>query len=124
MSTSRTYLEQKECWRKGIYSVTLLLYYIIVGMPFVYNALTRYAYSFASLLKDIWYNNLNSIAPLAVKKTIGEFAPRFGGFQQHDSQELLMFLLDGLHEDLNRVLKKPYVEVINTFVIFVPVKEK
>lgn len=29
---------------------------------------------------------------------------------QHDSQELLAFLLDGLHEDLNRVLKKPFVE--------------
>lgn len=25
-------------------------------------------------------------------------------------QELLAFLLDGLHEDLNRVKKKPYVE--------------
>lgn len=34
--------------------------------------------------------------------TIGKYAPRFNGFQQHDSQELLSFLLDGLHEDLNR----------------------
>ena len=38
------------------------------------------------------------------------FAPQFSGYQQHDSQELVAFLLDGLHEDLNRVLKKPYVE--------------
>ena len=30
---------------------------------------------------------------------------------QHDSQELLAFLLDGLHEDLNQVLKKPYVDM-------------
>lgn len=30
---------------------------------------------------------------------------------QHDSQELLAFLLDGLHEDLNRILKKPYIEL-------------
>ncbi len=37
-------------------------------------------------------------------------APAFAGYQQHDSQELLAFLLDGLHEDLNRILKKPYVE--------------
>lgn len=36
--------------------------------------------------------------------TIGKYAPRFNGFQQHDSQELLSFLLDGLHEDLNRYL--------------------
>ena len=26
-------------------------------------------------------------------------------------QELLAFLLDGLHEDLNRVQEKPYVEL-------------
>ena len=32
-------------------------------------------------------------------------------YQQHDSQELLTFLLDGLHEDLNRVKKKPYIEL-------------
>jgi hypothetical protein len=44
------------------------------------------------------------------KYTIGQFAPRFNGFAQHDSQELTAFLLDGLHEDLNRVKKKPYIE--------------
>ena len=27
------------------------------------------------------------------------------------AQELLAFLLDGLHEDLNRVQEKPYVEL-------------
>ena len=43
--------------------------------------------------------------------TIGKYAPRFNGFQQHDCQELLSFLLDGLHEDLNRVHDKPYVEL-------------
>ena len=31
------------------------------------------------------------------------------GYAQQDSQELLAFLLDGLHEDLNRILKKPYI---------------
>lgn len=43
--------------------------------------------------------------------TIGKYSPRFSGFQQNDSQELLAFLLDGLHEDLNRVADKPYVEL-------------
>lgn len=38
-------------------------------------------------------------------------ADRSVGYQQHDSQELLAFLLDGLHEDLNRVKKKPYAEM-------------
>jgi len=30
---------------------------------------------------------------------------------QHDSQELLAFLLDGLHEDLNRIHSKPMTEI-------------
>lgn len=41
---------------------------------------------------------------------MGRFAPQFSGYQQQDSQELLAFILDGLHEDLNRVKKKPYLE--------------
>lgn len=34
---------------------------------------------------------------------------------QHDSQELLSRLLDGLHEDLNLIQKKPYVEDNNDY---------
>jgi ubiquitin carboxyl-terminal hydrolase 4/11/15 len=34
----------------------------------------------------------------------------FSGYGQQDSQEFLLFLLDGLQEDLNRVKKKPYIE--------------
>jgi len=41
---------------------------------------------------------------------IGQYAPRFNGYAQQDSQELTSFLLDGLHEDLNRVVNKPYIE--------------
>ncbi len=32
------------------------------------------------------------------------------GYAQQDSQEFLSFLLDGLHEDLNQIGKKPIVE--------------
>lgn len=45
------------------------------------------------------------------KSTFERFNPHFVGYQQHDSQEFLSFLLDGLHEDLNRVLEKPYMEI-------------
>lgn len=31
----------------------------------------------------------------------------FEGYMQHDSQEFLAFLLDTIHEDLNRVMNKP-----------------
>jgi len=42
---------------------------------------------------------------------VGRFKPEFSGYQQQDSQELMAFLLDGLHEDLNRIRNKPYVEI-------------
>ncbi|XP_023716699.1 ubiquitin carboxyl-terminal hydrolase 32 isoform X2 [Cryptotermes secundus] len=66
---------------------------------------------YGDLIQDIWSGTAKTIAPLKLRWTIGKYAPRFNGFQQHDSQELLAFLLDGLHEDLNRVHDKPYVEL-------------
>ncbi len=52
----------------------------------------------------------HSIAPRELKLKISKYAPSFSGYAQHDTQELLAFLLDGMHEDLNRIVKKPYVE--------------
>ncbi|XP_059179325.1 ubiquitin carboxyl-terminal hydrolase 32-like isoform X2 [Physella acuta] len=69
------------------------------------------AQRYGELIKDLWSGTSKTVAPLKLRWTIGKYAPRFNGFQQHDSQELLSFLLDGLHEDLNRVHHKPYVEL-------------
>lgn len=46
---------------------------------------------------------------------VGRFAPQFSGYQQQDSHELLAFLLDGLHEDLNRIRKKPYIQLKDAY---------
>ena len=69
------------------------------------------ANAYAGLLNQIWNEQYSSVAPRQFKMQVGRFAPQFSGYQQQDSQELLAFLLDGLHEDLNRVKKKPYVEI-------------
>ncbi|KAI5696057.1 hypothetical protein M8J75_007481 [Diaphorina citri] len=66
---------------------------------------------YGDLMNEIWSGTAKTIAPLKLRLTIGKYAPRFNGFQQHDAQEFLAFLLDGLHEDLNRVTDKPYVEL-------------
>ncbi|XP_022103734.1 ubiquitin carboxyl-terminal hydrolase 32-like isoform X2 [Acanthaster planci] len=66
---------------------------------------------YGDLIRELWAGNAKSVAPLKLRWTIAKYAPRFNGFQQQDSQELLAFLLDGLHEDLNRVQEKPYVEL-------------
>ncbi|KAF9645869.1 UCH-domain-containing protein [Thelephora ganbajun] len=70
------------------------------------------AEAFGALLRRIWSDSstTTSYSPREFKQALQRFAPQFIGYQQHDSQELVAFLLDGLHEDLNRILKKPYVE--------------
>ena len=42
---------------------------------------------------------------------MGDFKEQFNNYQQQDAQELLSELLSGLHEDLNRVRDKPYIEM-------------
>ena len=41
--------------------------------------------------------------------SLAQFNQTFSGYAQQDSQELVSSLLDALHEDSNRVKKKPYV---------------
>ncbi|KAL6979385.1 ubiquitinyl hydrolase 1 [Sarracenia purpurea var. burkii] len=72
------------------------------------------ALAFGELLRKLWSSGRTPIAPRAFKGKVARFAPQFSGFNQHDSQELLAFLLDGLHEDLNRVKQKPYIEMMDT----------
>ncbi|XP_050016803.1 ubiquitin carboxyl-terminal hydrolase 11 [Alexandromys fortis] len=71
------------------------------------------AEAYADLVKQTWSGYHRSVAPSVFKNKVGHFASQFLGYQQHDSQELLSFLLDGLHEDLNRVRTKEYVELCN-----------
>ncbi|THH17441.1 hypothetical protein EW146_g3362 [Bondarzewia mesenterica] len=65
------------------------------------------AHAFASILHDLWHGEMSYISPFPFRRSICMHASQFSGSDQHDSQEFLIFLLDGLHEDLNRVLHKP-----------------
>ncbi|KAK7244770.1 hypothetical protein RIF29_39596 [Crotalaria pallida] len=69
------------------------------------------ALAFGDLLRRLWVPGARPVAPRTFKMKLANFAPQFSGYSQHDTQELLAFLLDGLHEDLNRVKRKPYHEV-------------
>jgi ubiquitin C-terminal hydrolase len=68
------------------------------------------AKAYSNLLKNLWYGQSAVYSPWNFKSAISNFQSMFSGYQQHDTQEFLNYLLDGLHEDLNKVLKKPIVE--------------
>lgn len=70
------------------------------------------AEAFGQLIERLWSSSSSggSIAPREFKQALSKFAPSFSGYGQQDSQELLAFLLDGTHEDLNRIKTKPATE--------------
>eukprot|EP00808_Paulinella_micropora_P025630 g80954.t1 len=74
----------------------------------------RVAMEYGNLLSEIWSGQYTVVYPTKFKQVMGEIQPRFSGYQQHDSSELLSFLLDGLHEDLNRVKKKPFTQAVDS----------
>lgn len=79
-------------------------------MADAYGGLLRELWASTSTASSGYYGYSSGVQPRQLKGVVERFAPQFAGYQQQDSQELLAFLLDGLHEDLNRILRKPYVE--------------
>lgn len=87
------------------------------------------AHAFAGILRDLWQGEGGTLSPVTFRvgslsfvlcaeakhadgcpqRSICGHAPQFSCTEQHDSQEFLSFLLDGLHEDLNRILQKPKI---------------
>ncbi|XP_044740622.1 ubiquitin carboxyl-terminal hydrolase 32 isoform X2 [Chrysoperla carnea] len=67
---------------------------------------------YGELCRELWGGSgQRSIAPLKLRWCVTKHAPHLAGGGQHDSQELLAWLLDALHEDLNRVAVSPYTEL-------------
>ncbi|PIO77788.1 MYND finger [Teladorsagia circumcincta] len=56
--------------------------------------------------------DVNPNNPLGFRELVAEKASQFANFAQHDAHEFLSFLLDGLHEDLNRVKSKPVTATV------------
>jgi len=73
----------------------------------------KLATAYASFIKEMWIEKNRVVSPFELKKVISLKADQFKGLEQHDSQELMLHLLDGIHEDLNRIKTKPYVENAN-----------
>lgn len=72
------------------------------------------AEEFGIIMKALWTGQYRYISPKDFKITIGKINDQFAGYSQQDSQELLLFLMDGLHEDLNKAdNRKRYKEENN-----------
>eukprot|EP01071_Lankesteria_metandrocarpae_P004276 Lankesteria_metandrocarpae@DN3460_c0_g1_i1.p1 len=70
-----------------------------------------FAKEYEVLMRALWRPSSSTYTPRQIKKLMDQYAPQFVGNNQHDSQEFLSFLLDLLHEDLNRVTARPrYIE--------------
>jgi ubiquitin carboxyl-terminal hydrolase 4/11/15 len=66
---------------------------------------------YAGLLGGIYdIGAASSFSPKNFKQTLGKANSLFSGYGQQDSQEFVSWLVDALHEDLNRVHVKPYRE--------------
>ena len=67
---------------------------------------------FGNLFRNYWTTGRDSIRPSLFKRVLSNHLSTFEGYGQHDSQEFLSQLLDSIHEDLNRIINKPYTETV------------
>lgn len=74
----------------------------------------KLAKTYAKFIKSMWCDSNSTFSPYNIKNAVSTINPMFSGYAQHDSQEFFSFLVDGLHEDLNRIQKKPYVESLDS----------
>ena len=66
---------------------------------------------YRKLLEDLWGGDEDYINPSYFKRIFEHFVQKFSGYAQQDSNEFLIYLLDKIHEDLNTITVKPYIEM-------------
>lgn len=69
----------------------------------------RMVFEYYHLLRKLWIKKGKYVTPKMIKRQIQKSFDQFAGYDQQDAQEFLGHFLDMLHEDLNKVLRKPYI---------------
>jgi ubiquitin carboxyl-terminal hydrolase 2 len=74
---------------------------------------TPLAQSYYELLQQVKQSNgSSSVTPSELKAAVSRTVSEFRGYGQQDAQEFMRFLLDRMHDELNRVkVKPPYKEM-------------
>jgi ubiquitin C-terminal hydrolase len=70
---------------------------------FEFNSTNEIADEFYVLVKAIWGDGCSVISPFKLRCNIGKLNQLFISNTQQDSHEFLFTLLNGLHEDMNKV---------------------
>ncbi|KAG0667185.1 ubiquitin-specific protease doa4 [Rhodotorula mucilaginosa] len=65
------------------------------------------AETFAELCKVAASGEFRSLSPAYLQEALARWAPQYSDETQQDAHECLLSLLDGLHEDLNLILRPP-----------------
>ena len=68
--------------------------------------------AYANLIFKTWHGRMKVVSPNKFKYELSNFYSSFEGYGQHDSQEFISHLLDGLHEDVNLIKKKPLTNAV------------
>ena len=76
-----------------------------------YSTGGKIAISYYELLEKLWKQNKPYIKPIDFYRTFTSYVKIFNDSSQHDSHEMLIYLLEKLHEDLNRNQEKKYIEL-------------
>ena len=63
--------------------------------------------AFVEVLENLWEKNLEYYAPYNFKALISKMNPLFAGVQANDSKDLVLFLLETMHNELNKVKNVP-----------------
>ncbi|KAG7164510.1 Ubiquitin carboxyl-terminal hydrolase 8-like 1 [Homarus americanus] len=67
-----------------------------------------------AVIRALWCGQYRSIAMWDLKTAVGRCHKPFQGYDQHDSHEFLIKLMDWVHEDINKVIgKKPSMKEQN-----------
>ena len=69
--------------------------------------------SYIEILNNIWLNNsINYYSPDNFKNIISEMNPLFAGIQANDSKDLVLFILETMHNELNEPKNKNQINEI------------
>ena len=72
-----------------------------------HNRSTRLAQTYQELLNMCRSSRGIPVTPSDIKNAVARTCSQFSGYAQHDSQEFMRFLIDRMHDELNRVTTKP-----------------